>query len=225
MLLSPRKLKNTVVVFDLDDTLYKEFDYQTSGYKEVVRWLEKVYKVSLQNILYELLSRGSSDILKELCVSAGISENVKTTLLWIYRLHYPKIQLSKKVEKLIVDMDRNSAGVVILTDGRSITQSLKLQALGLSRFPAYISEDYEDQKPSPYRFKKVMQDYPEKSYIYIGDNPKKDFIAPNRLGWLTLGVIGNSKNIHSQDLGGLSKEYHPSIWIKNLGNLRKEIIK
>ena len=224
MLLSKKELEDTIVVFDLDDTLYNEFDYQMSGYREVVRWLEKIYKVSLNNTLVELLSNGSSDVLKDLCLAAGISIKTKETLLWVYRLHYPDISLSKVVKKIIANLDKQSAGIVFLTDGRSITQSLKLQALGLSQYPAYISEDYEDEKPSPLRFKKIMQTFKAKSYVYIGDNPKKDFLAPNRLGWLTLGIVGNSKNIHSQDLKSLSKEYYPLLWIKNIENLYNEMI-
>ena len=32
----------------------------------------------------------------------------------------------------------------------------------------------------------VMEKFADNEYIYISDNPKKDFIAPKKLGWKTL---------------------------------------
>ena len=36
--------------------------------------------------------------------------------------------------------------------------------------------------------------------VYIADNPKKDFITPNALGWLTIQVNDSGRNIHPQDI-------------------------
>ena len=37
-------------------------------------------------------------------------------------------------------------------------------------------------------------------YCYVGDNPKKDFIAPNALGWTTIMLKADERNIHEQVL-------------------------
>ena len=71
--------------------------------------------------------------------------------------------------------------VVILTDGRSVIQRLKVNSLGLDDFPLYISEDYKSEKPNKKDFLQVEYDYPNMRYIYISDNPEKDFDAPYEL--------------------------------------------
>ena len=37
---------------------------------------------------------------------------------------------------------------------------------------------------------------PSNKYIYVGDNVDKDFIAPNELGWLSIGLMPNPSFIH-----------------------------
>ena len=37
------------------------------------------------------------------------------------------------------------------------------------------------------------------SFIYVGDNVKKDFITPNALGWKTICLKDDGRNIHKQD--------------------------
>ncbi len=64
-----------------------------------------------------------------------------------------------------------------------------------------------------------MRDMPAAEYVYVGDNPKKDFIAPNSLGWLTIGLRDDGRNIHKQDLSNLDPEQLPSLWIESLEEL------
>ena len=217
--LSDLKLSETVFVLDLDDTLYQEADYQASGFKEVVCKIQEIYGKNLENDLIRLIREGSTDVLEELCKVAGLPNSVKYTFLWIYRLHHPNISLEPDVEDFVYLLKRRAAGVAILTDGQSFSQRMKLKALGLSQFPAYISEEYGDQKPSSTRFEAVISDIPAKQYIYIADNPEKDFLAPNKLGWQTIGVMDKGKNIHFQIVDGLPNEYLPSFWIGSLNEL------
>ena len=223
MTLSKDSVAESVFVFDLDDTLYQEADYQRSGFREVVRWLERIYGIRLDSTLDEFLAENNSDVLGGLCQAAHLPDTVKQSLLWVYRLHEPDISLSEPVRQIITGLERKSAGLAILTDGRSITQRLKLRTLGLSHIPAYISEDHADEKPSPMRFQKIMRDMPAPYYVYIADNPKKDFIAPNQLGWTTIGLIAESENVHPQVLSGLSDEHLPLFWINGIDSLTKEL--
>ena len=44
-----------------------------------------------------------------------------------------------------------------------------------------------------------MDAFPErKGFVYVGDNPTKDFIAPNKLGWDTYCLKQDKQNIHPQ---------------------------
>ncbi|GHA27820.1 hypothetical protein GCM10007082_30070 [Oceanisphaera arctica] len=44
-------LKNTVFVFYLDDTLYKEAEYHASGIRAVLRTIRKIYGFDAQSYL------------------------------------------------------------------------------------------------------------------------------------------------------------------------------
>ena len=128
---------------------------------------------------------------------------------------FPHISLDEMLECLSYLSSFSLAA--ILTDGRSITQRLT-KSLGLSSFPA-IFDDYSDTKPSPLRYEFIMKDFPAQAYFYIADNPKKDFLAPNHLGWQTVGLLGSAFNIHSQDVSHLNPDYLPSFWINSLLDL------
>lgn len=215
-------LQNLVVVLDLDDTLYKEADYNDSGLREVCNWIEALYGNSLVCELDELKRQGEKDLLGALCRLAGLPFSVKDSLLWIYRLHEPRIYLDPVVKDVIQFLE-SQCRVAILTDGRSVSQRRKLKALGLIHIPAYISEEHGSEKPSSLRFDIIMRDMPARDYVYVADNPKKDFLAPNALNWKTIGLVGDERNIHSQDCSGLSAAQLPGKWISSLDKLIESI--
>jgi putative hydrolase of the HAD superfamily len=161
----------------------------------------------------------SNDFIGKIADAYNLPDKVKESLLWLYRTHKPSIKLKPYVEDVITSLEKVCGALVILTDGRSVTQRLKIESLGLSRFSAYISEEHSSQKPSPDRFIKIMSEFKLINYLYIADNPEKDFLAPNSLGWKTVGLKGDKRNVHSQRLHGVSNDYLPSIWIDSLSEL------
>lgn len=212
-------LSQVVVVLDLDDTLYKEADYHASGLREICAWIEDLYGKTIADDLAEIQKQGESDLLAAISRFVGLPMTVKESLLWIYRLHTPSISISDSVRNLLQNLESMCNAVVILTDGRSVSQRQKLKALGLAHLPAYISEEYRSEKPDPSRFEQIMRDFPARTYVYVGDNPQKDFIAPNSLNWLTIGLRGDERNIHSQACKGLIGKMLPQKWIDSLDEL------
>jgi putative hydrolase of the HAD superfamily len=211
-----------VIVFDLDDTLYKEIDYQISGFNAVCNWINDVYGFSLWAELERLIQLKVQDVLGGLCDAAGLHPSVKETLLWVYRLHLPLIKLSPGVDAFLNELEANCQAA-ILTDGRSVSQRLKLKSLGLSHLPAYISEDYGSEKPALDRFKLIMREMPAMRYVYVGDNLKKDFSAPNQLGWSSICLRDNGKNIHKQIFEKGINNQAPKFWIDNFFELKRII--
>lgn len=209
--------REKVVVLDLDDTLYKEADYRESGLRAVCREIEMLYGKSMGADLDALILNGT-DVLEELCRRAGLPLSAKGSLLWVYRLHMPDISLTEGVRDTLRQLEEKYT-VVVLTDGRSVTQRKKLLALGLQQLPSYISEEYNSEKPDSRRFKLIMEDYSAQEYVYVADNPRKDFIAPNALRWKTIGLRGDERNIHSQACEGLHSEMLPNQWIDTLTEL------
>ena len=92
----------------------------------------------------------------------------------------------------------------LITDGRSNTQRAKIKALGLERFiePRNILVSGETGFDKTHRepFDMIMMRNPaERRYVYVGDNSAKDFIWPNKLGWLTVQLDdADGVNIHPQ---------------------------
>lgn len=142
----------------------------------------------------------------------------------IYRNHYPNIVLPIATECLLAELKNQGNILGLITDGRSIQQRHKIDALGLKQFfneeDIIISEEFGSEKPSEKNFFYFMNQYSEaEEYIYVGDNPQKDFLAPNRLGWYTLGLLDNGQNIHRQQMD-LLEEYLPMVWVKTIDKMK-----
>ena len=82
MITNPKK---TCLVLDLDDTLYKEYDYQTSGLKYVEEQVLELYDVDLRGKLLELRDQGVNDIFLELTNILNIPSSIKDSFLMMYR--------------------------------------------------------------------------------------------------------------------------------------------
>ena len=192
-------LSNWIIVFDLDDTLYPENEYVFSGIEFLEEYLYEIYKYKFNGELKELYKKDSQDFLSFAAKKLNLSNASKESLLWIYRLHPPKIKLAPGMSDLINSLKKLKAKILILTDGRSVTQRLKVKALGLEDIPIYISEDYLSEKPDKKRFIQIEKDYPYKNYLYIADNPEKDFNAPIELNWKFIGANWIKNRIHKSN--------------------------
>ena len=179
MITNPKK---TCLVLDLDDTLYKEYDYQTSGLKYIEKKILDLYDINIFGKLLDLRDQGVSDLFHELTKMLKLPTHVKKSFIAMYHHHTPDISLSLENEKFINSVLSDFGNVVILTDGRSISQRSKLKSLNLSKIPVYISEEWDSLKPDKKRFLAIMESYSDNNYFcYVADNPSKDFITPNSL--------------------------------------------
>ena len=191
-----------MVVFDLDDTLYKEQDYLKSAYREIAAVVESRYGAprNICDQMFRWWQKG--DNVFQLLIDTYKLELTIDELLTIYRSHIPAIRLDDTIRNLLDRLHQHSV-LGIITDGRSMTQRHKVDALGLSAYidehDILISEETGYEKPSDKPFRWFMEHYPSRTYYYIGDNPAKDFEAPNRLGWTTICLLDDGSNIHRQD--------------------------
>ncbi|MBD5258796.1 MAG: HAD family hydrolase [Barnesiella sp.] len=225
-------MENLLVAFDLDDTLYKECDFVMSGYRAVARTVAQESGVFDYDEMVDVMVNApvnAFDSLQEyitnraeqyaIICKIGIPEMVS-----IYRTHFPDI---KAEESLAVLNDLQACGfrLAIITDGRKVTQSNKIQALGLDAIVSAanisISEAIGAEKFLPLPFERMMRLNPDiERFIYIGDNPMKDFVWPNRLGWTTIQLNDDGRNIHSQDIKLPSNDYTPHYRITTLTDLQ-----
>lgn len=189
------------IVCDLDDTLYPESDYVDSCFAFVGEIMRTLYGTSdacerLVRLKADRVADPIGSMLHELSLPAAVRDLVVAAM----RAHRPAIRLSVGAELLLSTLALSGRSVSIITDGRSVTQRRKLESLGLlGVVQPYISEELGAAKPDPLAFMRVMSDQPTASgYWYIADNPAKDFVSPNKLGWTTVMLKAGSTAIHPQ---------------------------
>lgn len=200
------RIINTVV-FDLDNTLYDEVDYCRSGFAAAAEFLTEMIEDTpakdIFNALWEQFCTGNqtrtfNGALEKLGID--YNDELIEELVKVYREHKPDITLPKDSLSVLKKLKRKYA-LALLTDGFLPAQKFKVQALKIEKFFTRIvyTEELgrEFWKPSSAGFEKILetlQIQPENA-VYIADNEKKDFIAPNRLGFLTIQLIRDN-NIH-----------------------------
>ena len=191
----------TTVIFDLDDTLYDEIEYCKSGFTAVAEFLadrlDGLLPEQIFNIFWKQFSTGNRtktfnaalDELKIPCDDKLIVEMVE-----VYRNHGPAIELPQDSREVLTRLSKKYT-LGLLTDGFLPAQKLKVRALGIEKY--FESIIYTEElgrdcwKPSPAAFIKILGNLNTKpeNVVYIADNEKKDFIAPNSLGILTIQLI------------------------------------
>lgn len=218
-----------VVVFDLDDTLYKEIDYLRSAYRYIACQLagDDAEREEIFGTLYGAYKEGR-DAFAALMERYNDKAMTKETLLHWYRTHKPQISLTDGCEGFLSVLVAKGCRLGIITDGRTVTQLNKIEALGLHSLIAdediVISERFGSEKPSPRNYLYFMNKYgAEARYYYIADNTAKDFIAPNRLGWTTVCLKDNGQNVHKQDLS-LPDDFLPKYMVEEFGDSLFELL-
>ena len=186
------------IVFDVDDTLYLEAEYVRSGFKAVARVVARtgaIGSAEAYDFLYGCFERGvrqnTFDLLFEK-VPALQSRLEVRELVQAYRAHEPGIALLPGVGELLEELRIRGVGLGLITDGALESQERKVAALGLDKIvsQAVLTDHWGRNywKPHPRAFEHIADAWkiPAERLVYIGDNPDKDFVAPNRLGWRTV---------------------------------------
>ena len=187
-----------VVVFDLDDTLYSELDYVLSGYHFLSELIERLYSKVTYKTFIEALKTKVPDVFSYVIEEHSLPKTLKEHLILAYRYHTPNIKLHEGVILILEQLRSKNIPMYLITDGRGITQRLKISSLEIETFfeSIYISEEVGVGKPQPDSFIAIQRLHPDKSIVYVADNPTKDFIAPNQLGWDSIGIININTRVH-----------------------------
>ena len=182
-------------VFDIDDTLYLERDYVRSGFAAVGRWAAKWIQIAdFGERCWRKFAAGSrGSVFNEVLLEAGRepAPELVSALVEIYRTHAPSIVLATDASEALSRISR-CASIALISDGAPASQTRKAEALGLGAFATKIvltdllGSGY--RKPHTRAFELVSRCLPASVYLYIADNPLKDFAAPKQLGWITVRV-------------------------------------
>jgi putative hydrolase of the HAD superfamily len=196
---SPDREASSVVVLDLDDTLYLERDYVASGFAAVGAWAGA--HLGLPNFAeraHRLFDQGRrGDVFDRALSEAGVEPTPEliARLVALYRAHRPAIRLLPDAEAFL-DRPRRGRAVALLTDGPLAAQRNKIAALGLRRRAVrpLICTDVWGRacwKPSRLGFERIQARFalPAHRFLYVADNPAKDFLAPRAMGWRTVQIV------------------------------------
>lgn len=184
------------IIFDLDNTLYPEESYVKSGFKAVSKYLSEKYLLDNDDLFIKIMdifnNYGRGDVFNRLIEDFNLNEEV-LNLVYIYRYHYPKISLYPESINVLKEL-KNNFKLGLITDGQVFVQKRKVEALNIERyFDVIIYTDIlgdEFWKPSQKPFKlalNILDTKPMESF-YIGDDPYKDFKAPNELKMKSIQV-------------------------------------
>jgi putative hydrolase of the HAD superfamily len=188
-----------VLVFDLDDTLYPERQWALSGFAAAGAWAEAALGVrGVSDRLTDLLDAGHLGAAFKLALAEAKPDHSEADLaglLKAFGAHQPALSLFDDAARAL---DRyGSEPLGLITDGRASTQASKVAALGIApRFTEIVytgalGPDRAFHKPHPMAFERMeaaLQRKTEDRFVYVGDNPAKDFLAPNARGWRTVMV-------------------------------------
>jgi putative hydrolase of the HAD superfamily len=127
-------------------------------------------------------------------------------LLSVYRTHEPQISLLADARD-VLGWAAPRFRLGLITDGYGEVQKRKISALGLDQMISCrivtdeIGRAFWKPHPEPYR--RVMRAFPglAEGYLYVGDNPRKDFNGARSLGWRTIRIRRQSGEHAAYDGG------------------------
>lgn len=216
------------VIFDLDDTLISEKEYALSGFRAVGEYLrglcgeERFFETAA--LLYQ--GQDKSRLFNRTLERLGLpyDDRLIADCVACYREHRPTLTLLPDAEWALAQLE-GRVKLGLITDGYVETQERKVQALRLrERMQAVILTDlfgrnHWKPSPVPYEAASDLLQVPHRRCLYIGDNPAKDFVTANRLGWTTVH-IDRGDGLYSAAGAGLAPGHQAHYRIARMQELR-----
>jgi putative hydrolase of the HAD superfamily len=203
------------LIFDLDDTLYPEWEFVVSGYRSVAQHLGRSYDCPFDAVMQTMeltfQTHGRREVFPAVIRQFLDPSFQMADLVKIYRQHKPEIRLFPGYGALMDDF-RRSYRTGIITDGVSEVQRNKVAALNLERQMDYIlyTWDYGLEKPHPAPFSLMMEKLGVDSTeaLFVGDNPEKDCRGAHAVGMKFAQVVpANREQVNSCLTGDCRAEF------------------
>lgn len=200
------------VVFDLDDTLYPEYDYVLSGLTAAGERAQKAYGiVGAKSELTELFASARDKVFDRFAQNHGLDRSCVTDLVEVYRAHTPDIKLTAEVKQTLNELHSRGYKLGIITDGRTNGQRAKITALGLNELvdEIIITDELggEYRKPNPKAFEVMSSRLGVElsEILYVGDNPQKDF-AIGKHGVKTVRILNDGLYSDCEYVDGITAD-------------------
>lgn len=177
------------ICFDLDDTLYDYLRYAQSGLDEVGAYLEALtgrqYGAELFDIYFEDgITDEPFDVLVE---RHGLPPELVDEMVEAYHGATGPLQPYPETEPVLAELTETYP-LGCITDARE--GHAKLQRLGLREYfdEVLVTQSIGRSKEEPAAFEHLLSKLSAspQSTVYVGDDPRVDFRAPNELGMTTV---------------------------------------
>lgn len=220
-----------LVVFDLDDTLYKEHTFVASGRRAVARYGAEISGMPYEDLIAVMETqpptfRHAFELMIERIHRTG-ARRVPTVeeCIEVYRAHTPDIVLPESSRRVLEELKQRGHRIAVATDGTSRTQRLKIKALGLDKYLApdgiIVSEEVGGDKTTGAPLEALAGRFPDaERRFFVGDSLLKDFYLPRMNGWHTIMLADpTGENIHPQRLHDHPAERLPHTVVYDLRDI------
>jgi len=207
-----------ILVFDLDDTLYPELSYVHSGFRAVAAYLGPQLGVAAEILAAEMVAdeaaHGRGQVFDTTLRRHGRwTKTLVAACLRTYRQHHPALALYPDAERCLARFA--DWPLYLVTDGHKAVQARKVAALGLAGRVrhAYLTNRYgrHRAKPAPHVFELLCrrEGVAPGEVVYVGDNPRKDFVGIKPLGFRTVRVLrGNYAHLEADATHEADRRIH-----------------
>lgn len=216
-----KTLNNKIsILFDVDDTLYDQFDIFKNSYNEFFGAkydieIEELYNKSryYSEKIFRLVEKNKKTLedlyiyrLKKPFDDFGynISEDDALNFQYIYSKNQNNMKISENIKKVIEFCKDKKVKLGIITNGISKAQWEKIEKLRvlnwIEKEYIFVSEDVGYSKPDINIFKYVEKNMnlDKKCTYYIGDSLNNDVIGVENVGWNMIWL--NKRNINIDNI-------------------------
>jgi putative hydrolase of the HAD superfamily len=185
------------VIFDLDDTLYRERRFALSGFRAVARSISASSDVDAETVcalLVQCFKQGNrASAFQTLCRTFGWPVEMIPDLVDIFRRHTPSLNLPRSSGRTLARL-RDGWSVGIVTNGCPDVQRRKVAALGLESLVDVIVYACEQGtgagKPeaAPFLFAAERLGVEPRRCVFVGDDPIRDVYGAQAVGMRAIGI-------------------------------------
>ena len=178
------------------------------GFRACERWLEQEHgHTGIVDEMTRLLDDGHMRALFDIVLRSRVphsSEAMLEAFIDIYRWHEPEIGLYADAAHVLEHLEEAGEPLGLITDGQHEVQASKVRALRLEPRFAHIiytgalgGRAFSKPNPRAFELMEAALGQAGDRFVYIGDNPAKDFVAPNTRGWVSV-QIHRPQRIHAR---------------------------
>ncbi len=190
-------MRPRALLFDLDDTLYRERRFMLSGYAAVAADVAARTGAPARAVLRRLAraasSGGRGHAFQDLCERHDLDESVIPELVAIYRGHAPRLKLPRATRR-VLEAIRPAWRVGVITNGPPEVQQRKLEALGVPPLVDVVVLAHacgaRRGKPDAEPFLHALAQLgvlPSRA-VMVGDDPRADIWGARNLGIRSIHV-------------------------------------